>query len=758
MNPHTPTIIKPFFLLALMVTMTACGGKGNTSTTSSSSSSESYSGTPCTTCTGVVINEAVSSNSEFEDEDGDAEDWLELLNNSSNAVSLAGWSLSDDPLEPDQWVFPDIQLAAQQPLLIWASKKNRAIADQPLHANLKVSSDGETLYLFDASGNLKHSLTVEGLRTGTSVGLSSKNQATVYYATPTPGAVNDDTEYAGVVNTSPTFSHAGGANSPSLVMLSGADLDQTIHYTLDATHPTGQSPQYQGAIPVSGNATIRARIFAPHFIPSVTQSRTFLPDASHDIAVITLETDPLNFFDMDFGIYVLGTTYDRAPPNEGANFWQDWEREIHFSFYEPDGSLGIEFDTGVKIFGGYTRSFAQKALAFYARGRYGVDKFEYPFFPELPYQKFENLVLRASGNDWMRTMIRDRTFTSLMAGSGVDYQAGRPVAVYLNGEYWGLHNLREKVNEHFLNAKHDIDKDEVDLLEANAEVSEGSNEDYLALIDYVTNAIPTDAEFYDTVAAQMDIENFIAYEVLQIYIANTDWPERNIKFWKTPGNKWRWILYDTDFGFGLYQNSVLDNSIEYATASSTRGESNPPWATLLLRKLIQNPQFQQQFISYFADQLNSRFTPENVATVITTLAEQIGTEIPLQSARWASGRNFWNWQNEIDQLINYGNTRPEYMWLHLQDFFDLTAPTTLSIVGLDTVAGSVLVNSVVVQEAIWSGDYFSEIPVTVTAVANPGYTFSHWSGGSDATDASLILNLDADLNDTLELTPVFIAN
>lgn len=675
-----------------------------------------------------------------------------MHNNSKSPVQLAGWSLSDDALDPQKWQFPDMSIAAGGYVVIWASDKDRSVSGQPLHANFKISASGETLYLFDHRSVQKHSLAINGLRTGTSVGLSKTNKATVYYAQPSPGAANSDQEYLGVVSEVAAFSDEGGVTSAAMVMLTGAKANQTIRYTTDGSVPTQSSLLYQGAILIPENTSIRARIFADGFIPSITQSRTFLVGTSHDIPVVTLEADPLDFFDTEYGIYVLGDDYEFEAPNYGANFWEEWERDIHFGFYEADGSLGVEFNTGVQIFGGYSRSFAQKALAFYARGRYGVDKFEYPFFPELEYEKFEHLVLRASGNDWLRTMFRDRAFTSLMAGTGLDYQAGRAVAVYLNGEYWGLHNLREKVNEDFLSSKHDVKKSEVDILEANAEVVEGSNTEYLELIDYVSTSDPTSPSFYSTIAAQMDMENFIAYQTLQIYITNEDWPERNIKFWKAPSTKWRWILYDTDFGFGLYDRNVTKNSIAYATAANATDGSNPAWSTLLLRRLLQNPEFKMQFINYFADQLNSRFLPANLSTLIGRLADEIRTEIPLQKSRWA-GRGNWNWESEVNNLITYANNRPTYVWQHLRDHFSLSEPLALSIESLDTAAGSVKVNTVMVEDENWTGSYFAEVPVTVTAIPKAGYRFARWSGASTATNSTLTLSL----TEAASLTPVFVA-
>jgi spore coat protein CotH len=273
-------------------------------------------------------------------------------------------------------------------------------------------------------------------------------------------------------------------------------------------------------------------------------------------------------------------------------------------------------------------------------------------------------------------------------------------------------------------------------------------------MEYVSTTSPTSPEFYSTVAEQIDIDNFISYQVLQIYIANDDWPQRNIKFWKSPETKWRWILYDTDFGFGLYERNVGKNSLAYATTENSLDGANPPWSTLLLRRLLQNPEFQSRFINYFADQLNSRFLPENFATIAARLADEIRTEIPLQEARWAGSRSNWDWQAEVENLVTYANNRPAYVWQHLSNHFALSQPITLSIESLDTVAGSVQVNSVMVTGENWVGRYFAEVPITVTAIPNAGYHFERWSGASSATDSTLNLSL----SEALSLTPVFVAD
>ena len=177
------------------------------------------------------------------------------------------------------------------------------------------------------------------------------------------------------------------------------------------------------------------------------------------------------------------------------------------------------------------------------------------FFPDLELEDFQSLVLRNSGNDWNFTMLRDGFMTSIFHDVDLDVQSYRPMLVYLNGEFWGLHNLREKVNEHFIAGHHPVDPDEIDLIEVQT-ANEGSIDDYDELLDYVTQSDMTDPIVFDSLSKWIDIDNHIDYNIAQIFIDNRDWPGNNIKYWRPQQNDglWRWILYDTDFGFGIPWN------------------------------------------------------------------------------------------------------------------------------------------------------------------------------------------------------------
>ena len=227
-----------------------------------------------------------------------------------------------------------------------------------------------------------------------------------------------------------------------------------------------------------------------------------------------LTVDGDDFFDDETGIYVFGPdgTFDTWQPYFGANFWEDWERPIHFSFYENNSNEFAEFDGGVKIFGGWSRGQnGQRSLAFYARGQYGDSKFEHPFFDNLNYDRFEAFVLRSSGQDWMRSNMKDIMLTSLMRGSEIDFQEHNPVATYINGEYWGMYNMREKTNEHMLASKHGVDADRITLLTNNAEIIEGDNTEYNELINYIENIDYLSDDNYEYLSERIDIKQYALY-------------------------------------------------------------------------------------------------------------------------------------------------------------------------------------------------------------------------------------------------------
>ena len=617
------------------------------------------------------------------------------------------------------------------------------IDNNTFHTNFKISTTSETLTLSDNSGTILDQLLAEGLPPNTSIGISNFSNTIVSYTVTTPDAQNTDEEFTGTIQNEVVFSENGGLKSqPLSLSLSGNEVGQTIRYTTDGSTPNEQSLIYSEPIYIFENTSVRARIYTSNYLPSKTGTESYIIEANHDIDVMLLSVNPDDFFDDDDGIYVFGPegTYSYDTPYFGANFWEDWERPIHFSFYENNSEESVKFNAGVKIFGGWSRGQnGQRSLALFARGQYGDSKFEHSFFDNVIYDDFEAFTLRNSGQDWLRSSIKDIMLTSLMRGSELDFQDYNPVATYINGEYWGMYHMREKINEHMLASKHNLNADEITLLTNNAEVIEGSNQEYIQIIDYINSYdLSNDANF-EFIHDRIDLKHYALYQASNIYFNNTDWPGNNIKFWKHQDTKWRWIMYDTDFGFGPFWNisNYDEDTLSFALNPDGPGWPNPAWSTLLFRKLTTNIGFRNQFINRYADELNTRFLLNNVINHIEETYAIIEPEVLAHYNRWKDDPSvtgeIWDINEHVgyyvDNMKNFAINRHPIVKEHIKQQFGLPNFHPLNITNLDTIEGFVEVNeNLSIQEDSWTGDYFETVPVKLTAIAEFGYEFSHWSG------------------------------
>lgn len=611
-----------------------------------------------------------------------------------------------------------------------------------LHTNFKLSSAGETVYLHDANGVFVDSLPAYGVPNGVSVGRPGDDggAAPRLFTPPTPGGANPADGALGAVTDRVTFSRPGGLTNSFALTLSGAPAGTSIRYTLNNTEPTSSSPAYTSPLAINGVTNVRARIFRGGYIPSPTQTESYLIGVNHSLPVVSLVTNPDNFFLPETGIYVLGPGDFPNIPYFGSNIWDDVEVPINFSIFEPGSTQGYSFDGGTKIFGGWSRSNPQRSLSIFARGRYGTDEMEYPFFDSRPYDKFQALVLRNSGNEFGKTQLRDGSLTGLWLDSNVDIQAYQPAVIYLNGEYWGIQNIREKINEHYLASLHDVDPDEIDLLEFDASVIQGDNDEYLALRDYLNNNNLFSDASYNVIAEQIDLDNYIQYSVAQIYADNQDWPGNNIKYWKSEGGKWRWILFDTDFGAATWNpNAALNNTLSFALNSTNLNWPNPTWATLLFRRMTQNTGFRNKFVNQLADEMNSRLIPTAVISRINANVGSIGSEISAHNARWNHGSN---WSAEVEQMRQFFRQRPLQMKNHVLQQWNLPDYHSVTIRLTDEAEGYVELNSLTIERDNWRGDYFKNVPIRLKAVAREGYVFSHWTLSSSSTDEEIVVNID----------------
>jgi uncharacterized repeat protein (TIGR02543 family) len=626
------------------------------------------------------------------------------------------------------------------------------------HTNFKINSEGDTIILTNAAGQTVDEIFTDTITSDISRGRKPDGTNDWYYFDePTPGAPNTTYAYSAITHSFPVVSHPGGLYSAAfnLTMTSGSQ-DDTIYYTLDGSIPDKNSYIYNSPINISETTTLRARIIRTNEISVAVLSCTYIYLGREcKLPVISLFTDPYNLWDNDYGIYVKGDNASTSFPYFGSNFWEDWERPAHIELYEPDGRLGFSIDGGIKIFGGWSRGFDQKSISVFARRKYGYRDINYIVFKEKSIPRFEALVLRNSGNDWMNTMFRDGMMTSLVRPLGLDVQAFRPAIMFLNGQYWGIHNIREKVNEHFVASNHNIDADSLELLENNGDPIVGSGQNYADMINFVTNNNLATTNNYEYVKTLMNVDNFIKYEFSEIYFNNTDWPGNNIKFWRSVNNggKWHWILYDTDFGFGIWEDDYNDNTLAFALEPNGPGWPNPPWSTLLLRKLIENQSFRHSFINQFADHLNTTFQPEAVIAHIKSITDIIESEISYHYPLYGESKG--NWEYEVDRMKVWAERRVSQVRNHIINQFSLPGTKSITVNTLPPGSGIIKVNTIYPDYYPWTGVYFTNVPIELKAIAKEGYIFTGWTGDLVSGDEIISVNPTANFSFTAQFEKDF---
>ncbi|MCR9133845.1 MAG: CotH kinase family protein [bacterium] len=531
------------------------------------------------------------------------------------------------------------------------------------------------------------------------------------------------------------------------VVVSGFNPSDQVFYSLDGSNPLVNRIALSGRISITQTTALRVAVLTAqndtlHFFKS------YLIDEPTELPVLSITTDPAGFFSDSAGIYVEGTNgipgYCRSSPK---NWNQDWERSVNLTLFEKDRSVGFSENAGVKIGGGCTRLYDQKSLDIYFRSEYGASKLEYPLFPDKPYDSFDRLSLRNGGQDWYRSMVRNAAVQSFVKDRmDLGFQAFKPVVVFLNGEYWGIHILREKQNEDFIESMYGYDENAVDVLTGNASVSEGSATHYETLIEYVSTNDMSLPENYAWVKTQMDVEQYMDYMMTEIYVANGDWPANNIKYWRpqTEDGKWRWILYDADMTMGSHSRGIISTNMFQKLHQTTNTDyEHPAWSTLLFRKLLENDDFKTTFIQRYSVHLQHTFERSRLRAILDSTKALVESEVPRHMERWQkSFRLGWNmdWEKHVEVVEDFIHNRNTVARQNLYSFFDLIRLNSLETISEPSDGGIVRVEGLRTDTTHYALVYNS-LPVTITAEARPGYTFTGWSGVAEgaALEKEIIL-------------------
>ncbi len=536
-------------------------------------------------------------------------------------------------------------------------------------------------------------------------------------------------------------------------------------------------PYYVPESPVFKGTVVRAIAFREGYGSSTVASHTYFVSEQYrdryTLPVISISTPGYYLFDYFRGVYTPGIDFDNwrtsnpdlvANHHRPANYGRrgvEFEYPAHFTFWEKGSSTPVlSQDIGFRLHGSSGRSFPMKSFRIYARSAYGISGLNHPFFPEQDHSRYKRLILRNSGNDWHATLLRDAVIQKVFRGLSFETQAYRPAVLFLNGEYWGIHNIRERYDKHYLDRVFGIDENQLDLLTGRQSAKEGDNLHYLETLKYIEDNGLYDEGHYRHIQTRVDTENFIDYQIAQIFAANTDWPGNNIDFFRKrtdhyqPGSpygqdgRWRWLLYDTDFGFNIWNWSPPDhNTLEFATEAGGTEWPNPDWATFLLRSFLLNEEFRNDFILRYSDLLNTIFLPERINSVIDNYMRVIAPEMQEHITRWKTPSSFGTWENNVNAMRVFANNRASWQWQHLVDFFDLEDTVSVSFNVSDIDHGFIRVNTIDIKPDSpgikndpwpWKGLYFRGIPIRVEAVANDGFRFSHWEGSLQSDTAVII--------------------
>ncbi|MBO7049583.1 MAG: lamin tail domain-containing protein [Bacteroidaceae bacterium] len=660
----------------------------------------------------ITINEVLASNGSINtDPDyGTNADWIELYNAGQTDVNLGGWSVTDNLDKPKKYILSDgTTIKAGGYLLIWCDDIGTG-----LHAAFKLSADGEEVGLFDTAGKMVDSMSFGPQYGDISFGRSMDNAAaTVFFMTPTPGAANTTQGYTGRSN-QPVILTQGGAYAGSVTVTVTNDQGGVVYYTTDGSEPTRESKVYSTPLTFTKTTVLRARILEDGKMPGQTKTMTYFLNnefQGHSLPVVSLATESDNFWDSEHGIY--GWTNAN---NEKADF----EIPVNIELYENNGSDRAAFNepAGVKINGLYAWQLPQKMLGVYFKKKYGESKLSYQLFHDDERTEFDDFALRASGNDWNYTMFRDGLLQQACRRGGLNLalQAFRPSVVYLNGEFLGIHNIREKVNEDYVETRYGLESGTFDMIEGDQNIEAGDMVEWNHYKELWQKDLSVQAN-YDALAAVMDVENFTDFIVAQIYSHNTS-VDHNPMAWKPKGGGvWRWIFTDGDRGFNKYGDDFAD---WYAK------KSNMPFGSML-----KNDGYRKYFCKRIADLLFTAFNPEEIQRQVTEHAKDIEPLMEQQVQRWLGTSSSYSgnaltstmqWRSRISYLRDFCNGRPIMLLWDLNENYGTGIPAMLTLTG----KSGFKFNGLSIDKNKWSGSYPTGMEITLTAGERVGYTFKGW--------------------------------
>ena len=451
----------------------------------------------------------------------------------------------------------------------------------------------------------------------------------------------------------------------------------------------------------------------------------YIVNVKHDIPIVALVVESDEFFPPN-GIYEGRMEKN---PNGGAplTIGKAWAKKpiTGYAQFFFNGELKDELELDIKTYGGMTLGWKEKSLQLSARKKlHGEGKINVKLFQNLEQREFQHVVLRTSGNDQDKTRIKDMSISQVADDVGVNTKASRQVVVYINGKYWGIHNLREKVNEDYFTQRYNWKKDSFIEIQGSGY----GNKVFKSLINYVREH-HGDRDFHQRVSDSIDVENFFNFNIIQTYISNVDY-RGNVRFFKQKGGKWRWLVYDTDLACG--NDFIARNFIQDRTSPNHEYWYNPEYAISLLNNMLKNNDFKAQFIKQYTYLMATYVTAENFDSKFDANIARIKNELP---RHWARRDHLYsetetNFNRHVKSIRTYFQKRPHSAYTHLKETFNLKDPVPMEVQQNVSLFNGITMNGSAVRSKHVKGKFFSEFPIELAAVnADHLYVFDKWSDG-----------------------------
>ncbi len=671
----------------------------------------------------VVINEFSCANMDgLPDNYGEHEDWIELYNAGTATVNLEGYFLSDNIDNSNKWAIPaGVTIAPGEHLLVFCSDRDEFDGTN-LHAGFKITqTKQEYIAFFDPSENLVDAVQIlipnqanhsRGKTTdgGTEWGI---------FLNPSPGAPNFNPvgEYAA----KPELSLAAGFYTGSVSVSITAPAGLTIRFTTDGSEPSGTSPAYSAPLNLTATTVLKAKTFSsdPLTPPSFTEANTYFIDVAHTVPVISIAGEEI-------------------PDLMGGN--QNAPRGS-FEFFKNNALVDEAYGEYNKH-GNDSWAYPQRGIDYITKDQMGyTSSIEDEVFHNKSRNNFQRLILKAAANDNYPFIegahIRDAYVHVLSqnADMELDERSYEPAILYVNGEYWGVYDIREKVDDpDYTRYYYDQGEKWIDYIKTWGGTWEeyGSRVEWDDLHNYITTNDMAATPNYEYVKERLNVLSLIDYMIINTHVVCKDWLNWNTSWWrgrKPDGDalQWRYSLWDMDASFGHY--------INYTGIPDVTANADPCYAEnlpadfeghgALITALMANDEFHSLYVNRYADMNNSFFSCDYMLGLLDSMMVRIEPEMQGQIDKW--GGTYGGWQDNVQTLIDFINTRCTVINGGIEDCYDVQGPYPVTVkVEPASQPNEVKVNTFIPTVFPWSGEYFSGTTLTFTAAPQPDWELDHW--------------------------------